>query len=283
MDPELERVVEEPKRYVTHLDDKDSGKRYDIRDKEAIHSKEELELSYNDLADAPTFKTINGDSVVGEGNIAVVSNHAFKDSWPIGNQYTTKQFCDVVNGDADAIIGMCYLGTGKWSDKPSGLANGDVKVEILAGPSNTKAIHLTMTNSSVAPYHWEYTYWNNGSESGWRGFQPELKSGTTIKTINNQSILGSGNLVISSGSALPEFPQDLEVGDKVTLILTKKADGTLELSWGRLATVPVEPEEPATTTVEGVVAVGDNGEIRLTALTDNGETISRIVCTYDNE
>ena len=69
---------------------------------------------------------------------------------------------------------MGYFGGAKFSDKPSGLSNFDVVVEILAGPNSSKAIHLIATSSSVYPYRWEYTYWSHGSVSGWRGVQPEI-------------------------------------------------------------------------------------------------------------
>ena len=123
-------------------------------------------------------KTINGQDLKGEGNIAITTYQAFPSSWPTDNQHTAKQFCDVVDADETAVIGMGYFGGAKWSDKPAGLSNGDVVVEILEGPNSTKAIHLIMTSSSVYPYRWEYTYWSHGSTSPWRGVQPELPSRT---------------------------------------------------------------------------------------------------------
>ena len=121
-------------------------------------------------------KTINGNSLKGTGNIAITTYQAFPEAWKdyTTSSYTTKQFCDVIDADGTAVIGMGYFGGASWSDKPQGLANGDVVVEILQGPNNSKAIHLIMTSSSVYPYKWEYTYWSHGSVSGWRGVQPEL-------------------------------------------------------------------------------------------------------------
>ena len=110
-------------------------------------------------------KTINGESISGEGNVAITTYQPFNDSWPTSS--TTKAFCDAINVDSDAVIGMAYLGGASFSDLPF-TGNGDIVVEILQGPSNGKTIHLILTSGNVAPYHWEYTYWNNGSNvSDW--------------------------------------------------------------------------------------------------------------------
>ncbi len=66
-----------------------------------------------------------------------------------------------------------------------------------------------------------------------KGKQDNLVSGTNIKTINSQSLLGSGNIVISSeggGGVQNVFIQETEptvgVGDKV-LWLQTSADGSV--------------------------------------------------------
>ena len=116
-------------------------------------------------------------------------------NWPTSS--TTKAFCDAINNDSSATIGMAYLGSTSFSDGPF-VGNGDTVVEILPGPNNSKAIHLIITSGNIAPYRWEYTYWNNGSNvSGWIAFQQELVSGTNIRTVNNTSLLGSGDVTIS--------------------------------------------------------------------------------------
>ena len=126
-------------------------------------------------------KTINGQELKGEGNIAITTYQPFNPDWPTGTNKTAKQFCDAVNADENAVIGMGYFGGAKWSDKPQGLQNCDVVVEVLEGPNHTKAIHLIITSSSVYPYRWEYTYWNNGLTSGWRGVQPAFPAPPTAE------------------------------------------------------------------------------------------------------
>ena len=132
-------------------------------------------------------KTINGQSIKGSGNIAITTYQAFPAAWPTDNKTTTKLFCQVIDKDESAVIGMGYFGGARFSDKPQGLANFDIVVEVLEGPNSTKAIHLIGTSSSVYPYRWEYTYWSHGSVSGWRGVQPEIGINPTL-TGNEETI-----------------------------------------------------------------------------------------------
>ena len=127
------------------------------------------------LVSGTNIKTINNQSILGSGNMDIATNQAFPTSWPTTSATTTKAFCDVVNADSGAVAGMSYLGEVRWSDLPSTLANAEVVVEIMHGTGTSgKVIHLVLTSGNLAPYRWEYTYWNNGlSVSGWIGFQVE--------------------------------------------------------------------------------------------------------------
>ena len=95
--------------------------------------------------------------------------NTFPGTWPTSG--TTKAFCDAIAEDASAVVGMAYLGEVTFSDLPTGLVNSEVVVEIMDGTTaNDKVIHLIMTSGNLAPYRWEYTYWNHGSNvSGWIG------------------------------------------------------------------------------------------------------------------
>lgn len=106
------------------------------------------------------------------------SNREFPSSWPVSSSTTTKQFCDVVNADATAVQGMSYLGEVEWSDLPASIVNAEIVVEIMDGTGTSdKVIHLILTSGNVAPYRWEYTYWNDGANvSGWIAFQDDIKT-----------------------------------------------------------------------------------------------------------
>lgn len=60
----------------------------------------------------------------------------------------------------------------------------------------------------------------------WDGKQDALVSGTNIKTINNESILGSGNIAISGGGGSAEYPS--QTGHSGEFL---KTDGS-DVSWG---------------------------------------------------
>lgn len=96
---------------------------------------------------------------------------------------------------------MAYLGKISCSDLP-GLVQGECVIEIISNDvANGKNIHLILTSVERSPYRWEYSYCKiNGSytSTDWIGYQTQLISGTSIKTINNNSLLGSGNLNIDA-------------------------------------------------------------------------------------
>ena len=131
------------------------------------------------LVSGTNIKTINGNNILGSGNLELTQFLGFPSDWPTTSSTTTKAFCDVVAADADAIEGKMYLGEVRWSDLSTvGLVNAEVAVKIMKGTTAaSKVIVLTMSSGNHAPYQWQYTYWNGGaSTSGWIGFQPELPS-----------------------------------------------------------------------------------------------------------
>lgn len=112
-------------------------------------------------------KTINGNDIVGTGNLVITSFAVYPASWPTTG--TTKAFCDAIAADDTAVEGMTYLGEVTLTDMPNGIANSEIQVEIMSGSSAyNKIILLTLTSGNVAPYRWQYTYWNAGTNvSGW--------------------------------------------------------------------------------------------------------------------
>ena len=109
---------------------------------------------------------------------------AFPSSWntKATSSYTTKQLCDTINADANAVEGTAWLGEIRCSDISDpgvALVNGEVVVEVIKGTGTSgKVIHLILSSGNKSPYRWEYTYWNNGSNtSGWKGFYPVQANG----------------------------------------------------------------------------------------------------------
>ena len=154
--------------------------------------------SVNNQTGDINIKSINNNSLMGSGNLELSTYLPYPAGWTTTG--TTKAFCDAIAADTTAVVGKAYLGEVTLSDLPASMANAEIVVEIMSGTTAAnKIIKLTCSSGNTAPYLWEYTYWNNGTDvSGWKGFQQELVSGTNIKTVNNNSLLGSGNITIDS-------------------------------------------------------------------------------------
>lgn len=152
------------------------------------------------LVSGENIKTINGKSVLGSGNLEIETNHPIPSSWDVSS--TTAALCASIVADASAVKGMTYLGKINCSDLPGHLVQGEAIIGIISsGDANGKDIRITLTSADTAPYHWEYEYvrinGQYGSPAGWVGYQPELVSGSNIKTINGNSVLGSGDFATS--------------------------------------------------------------------------------------
>lgn len=132
----------------------------------------ELEEYQRKLVSGVNIKSINGNSILGSGNLAITTYQPFNSTWPTNTTFAA--FLSAVNSDTTATAGMAYLGELSCSGLPM-QGNVEATVEIQNGPGGNKTIYTVITSGTDAPYRWEYTYWNNGSNvSGWISFQPEL-------------------------------------------------------------------------------------------------------------
>lgn len=155
---------------------------------ESYYTKLESDAKFQDkLVNQTNIKSINGNSILGSGNLEIASYLNFPSSWPTTSSTSTKSFCDTVAADSTAVEGKMYLGEVRWNDLPASMVNAEVSVNIMKGSTaSTKVIVLEMTSGNRAPYKWQYTYWNNGSNvSGWIGFQPQLTAGEGIDITND--------------------------------------------------------------------------------------------------
>ena len=122
------------------------------------------------LVSGTNIKTINNNAVLGSGNLELSTYLTYPAGWPTTG--TTKAFCDAIAADTSAVAGKAYLGEVTLSDLPESMANAEIVVEIMSGTTAAnKIIKLTCSSGNTAPYLWQYTYWNNGTNvSGWIGF-----------------------------------------------------------------------------------------------------------------
>ena len=171
------------------------------------------------LVSGTNIKTINGNSILGEGNLSINTYQPFPNMWTTDS--TTVAFCSDVNADTSAVEGMAYLGELYCSDLPFN-GNADAVVEIISGSgSHNKVIHITITSGNVAPYRWEYTYWNDGSSTtnGWIAFQNQLTAGKNITIDSSNTIsatdIDSGDVELTSSITVTKPTGNYSAGDVI--------------------------------------------------------------------
>ena len=130
-----------------------------------------LAAKQNSLVSGINIKTINNESILGEGNITIEGG---------GSSYTAGDGIDITN-DVISVTG---------------------KVDTSAFTAHTAdtVIHVT-----------------SDEKTAWNGKQGQLISGVNIKTINNESILGEGNITIEGGKAI-------EAGRGISVTTSETAD-----------------------------------------------------------
>ena len=139
------------------------------------------------LVSGTNIKTINGTSILGSGDIAI-SGEVTVDtalSPTSTNPVQNKVINTALNDKQDSLVsgtniktinGTSILGSGDIA------ISGEVTVDTALSPTSTNPVQNKVINTAL----------NDKQDS--------LVSGTNIKTINGNSLLGSGNIDISGGS-----------------------------------------------------------------------------------
>lgn len=122
------------------------------------------------LVSGTNIKTINNQSLLGSGDLVIQSG--------VGDVQVNGT--SVVNENAIATVTVPTATSDLTND--SGFITGYTETD----PVFTSSVAYGISSSDI---------------SGWNSKQNALVSGTNIKTINNQSLLGSGNIDISSGDS----------------------------------------------------------------------------------
>lgn len=137
-----------------------------------------------------SLKTINGESILGRGNIAIEGGETLTEADILAMGFTK---------NAGTITGVSANGT---SVATSGVANipaastSKYGVTKLSSSTSSTSTSLAATASAVKA---AYDLAN--------GKQATLVSGTNIKTVNGQSLLGSGDITISGGGSYVPMPE----------------------------------------------------------------------------
>ena len=165
------------------------------------------------LVSGTNIKTINGNDLLGSGNIVIQggggSTVSYTQTQTSGNELGTI----TIDGTASKIYSPTETDPtvpswAKASSKPSYTAS-----EVGAVPT-TRTVNNKALSSDVTL---------NASDVG---AQPTLVSGTNIKTVNNESLLGSGNITIQGGAGADVTQVSITVANwNATTTCTKTVTG----------------------------------------------------------
>jgi len=128
------------------------------------------------LVSGTNIKTVDGQSILGDGDIVTPTYTPFKSSW---RHDTITHLLSDINADADAVVGRSYLGEVTTVTAAEGLFNGnaEILVNIMNGSGTNKVIWCIVSSSNVDPYHWEATFISgNISIKGWTPFVPGTRT-----------------------------------------------------------------------------------------------------------
>jgi len=235
------------------------------------------------LVSGENIKTVNGTSVLGSGNITITTNYSFKDTWT--KDGTFQEFLDDVYADQEAVPGMSYIGELTCSSGlPTGLGNVEAVVEVMPSAVASKVLHVIITSGNYAPYHWECSYWETGTNpttphySGWISFQPKLTPGTGIDITNNtisaNAMVGSNGTTAGSAGIVPAPAK----ADNTKFL---KGDGT----WATVDALPAQSGQSGKfLTTDGSTAswAEINTDIKLTDIASAGTNITFTTPTIDD-
>ena len=238
----------------------------------------------DELVSGVNIKTMNGNSVLGSGDLVINTTHAFNPSWVVNS--TTATFCDSIVNDPEAEAGMVYLGQLLCNDLPGGLVQGEAIVEVLTNNANGKAIHIMLTSVDTSPYRWEYVRAKvNGSyiTPGWKGYQLEITNSNKLSadlvddtSTTNKFVTSSEKTDIANNTTdrhnhfyfydivFDSSPTERAIGTTITLAKSfLKGNGTLEI--GSIVEYPIRYSTVISSRIEHYKVLSvfdDNGVIK---------------------
>lgn len=173
----------------------EDGNKIDSLDKE-MATKQDL------LVSGTNIKTINSQSLLGEGNIEIKSDSNIPFLFINYTTHLSGDFAAVKNAIANKTPFELYyvniLGYGDIAAPEVCFVSGEIiqaTFHFESITTNHTVVQTTITPTGVSVYTRYYNY------------QEQLVSGTNIKTINGESILGEGNLEIYGSGGTTDYTQ----------------------------------------------------------------------------
>lgn len=154
--------------------------------------KQLVNAKQDELVSGTNIKTINGSSVLGEGDLEVVTYQPFPNNWRTSGTMA-ELFTDIKN-DTDAVPGMSYLGEVRCSNLPFA-GNAEMIINIMTGSGNNKVMVGIVTSANICPYYWQYTY-GAGYDTGWQTF---ISADNSFPAFSRSSTYQNGDIVTYVG------------------------------------------------------------------------------------
>jgi hypothetical protein len=173
----------------------EDGDKIDSLDKE-MATKQDL------LVSGTNIKTINSQSLLGEGNIEIESGSNIPFLFINSTTHLSGDFAAVKNAIANKTPFELYY--------VSILGYGDIaapEVCFVSGENIQATFHFESTTANHTVVQTTITPTGVSADTSYHSYQEQLVSGTNIKTINGESILGEGNLEISGGGGTTDYTQ----------------------------------------------------------------------------
>lgn len=173
----------------------EDGNKIDALDKE-MATKQDL------LVSGTNIKTINSQSLLGEGNIEIESGSNIPFLFINSTTHLSGDFAAVKNAIANKRPFELYY--------VSILGYGDIaapEVCFVSGENIQATFHFESTTANHTVAQTTITPTGVSAYTSYHSYQEQLVSGTNIKTINGESILGEGNLEISGSGGTTDYTQ----------------------------------------------------------------------------
>lgn len=173
----------------------EDGNKIDALDKE-MATKQDL------LVSGTNIKTINSQSLLGEGNIEIESGSNIPFLFINSITHLSGDFAAVKNAIANKRpFELYYVNI---------LGYGDIaapEVCFVSGENIQATFHFESTTANHTVAQTTITPTGVSADTRYHSYQEQLVSGTNIKTINGESILGEGNLEISGSGGTTDYTQ----------------------------------------------------------------------------
>lgn len=173
----------------------EDGDKIDSLDKE-MATKQDL------LVSGTNIKTINSQSLLGEGNIEIESGSNIPFLFINSITHLSGDFAAVKNAIANKRpFELYYVNI---------LGYGDIaapEVCFVSGENIQATFHFESTTANHTVVQTTITPTGVSADTSYHSYQEQLVSGTNIKTINGESILGEGNLEISGSGGTTDYTQ----------------------------------------------------------------------------